>query len=244
MTNIPATHDPRTDAQILADKDKNKDLERGTVRDANGVPRDMRQFPAAPVESYSQYLARVSGLTDFTPLTEAQWRKETGQKTAEETILADLGIAPRPVVEVKVPLDTPVLDGTEEGTWVAQELDIANYLPKELVERATVPDVVLREMNSKCPVPSRMQGDIGVLPDDGCYGLTRERAGVLSGGNGDDNAALPTVPASNITEVIAEEPYPSYDPSTELADSIVAAEAEARHTAAHPPAVDSIKLEL
>jgi len=217
MTNIPATHDPRTDAQILEDKDKNKDLERGTVRDANGVPRDMRQFPAAPVESYSQYLARVSGLTDFTPLTEAQWRKETGQKTAEETILADLGITPRPIVEVKVPLDTPVLDGTEEGTWVAQELDIANYLPKELVERATVPDVVLREMNSKCPVPSRMQGDIGVMP---------------------------TVPASNITEVIAEEPYPSYDPSTELADSIVAAEAEARHTAAHPPDNDSIKLEL
>jgi len=213
MTNIPATHDPRTDAQILADKDKNKDLERGTVRDANGVPRDMRQFPAAPVESYSQYLARVSGLTDFTPLTEAQWRKETGQKTAEETILADLGITPRPIVEVKVPLDTPVLDGTIPTIPLTKELDIAEYFPKEL----TVPDVVLREMNSKCPVPSRMQGDIGVMP---------------------------TVPASNITEVIAEEPYPSYDPSTELADSIVAAEAEARHTAAHPPAVDSIKLEL
>jgi hypothetical protein len=220
--NIPATHDPRTDAQILADKDKNKDLERGTIRDANGVPRDMRQFPAAPVESYSQYLARVSGLTDFTPLTEAQWRKETGQKTAEEKILADLGfnLPTNSIVtdmtvalEVKVPLDTPVLDGTEEGTWVAQELDIANYLPKEL----TVPDVVLREMNSKCPVPSRMQGDIGVMP---------------------------TVPASNITEVIAEEPYPSYDPSTELADSIVAAEAEARHNAAHPPDNDSIKLEI
>jgi hypothetical protein len=59
-----------------------------------------------------------------------------------------------------------------------------------------------------------------------------------------DIGVMPTVPASNITEVIAEEPYPSYDPSTELADSIVAAEAEARHTAAHPPAVDSIKLEL
>jgi hypothetical protein len=178
------------------------------------------------VESYSQYLARVSGLTDFTPLTEAQWRKETGQKTAEEKILADLGfnLPTNSIVtdmtvalEVKVPLDTPVLDGTEEGTWVAQELDIANYLPKELVERATVPDVVLREMNSKCPVPSRMQGDIGVMP---------------------------TVPASNITEVIAEEPYPSYDPSTELADSIVAAEAEARHNAAHPPDNDSIKLEI
>jgi hypothetical protein len=117
----------------------------------------MRQFPAAPVESYSQYLARVSGLTDFTPLTEAQWRKETGQKTTKETILADLGIAPRPIVEVKVPLDTPVLDGTEEGTWVAQELDIAEYIDLK-----------------------------------------------------------PTV----------------------------AQEAEARHTAAHPPAVDSIKLEL
>ena len=217
MTNIPATHDPRTDAQILADKDKNKDLERGTIRDANGVPRDMRQFPAAPVESYSQYLARVSGLTDFTPLTEAQWRKETGQKTAEETILADLGITPRPIVEVKVPLDTPVLDGTIPTIPLTKELDIAEYFPKELVERATVPDIVLREMNSKCPVPSRMQGDIGVMP---------------------------TVPASNITEVIAEEPYPSYDPSTELADSIVAAEAEARHTAAHPPAVDSVKLEI
>jgi len=217
MTNIPATHDPRTDAQILEDKDKNKDLERGTVRDANGVPRDMRQFPAAPVESYSQYLARVSGLTDFTPLTEAQWRKETGQKTAEETILADLGITPRPIVEVKVPLDTPVLDGTIPTIPLTKELDIAEYFPKELVERATVPDIVLREMNSKCPVPSRMQGDIGVMP---------------------------TVPASNITEVIAEEPYPSYDPSTELADSIVAAEAEARHTAAHPPDNDSIKLEM
>ena len=217
MTNIPATHDPRTDAQILEDKDKNKDLERGTVRDANGIPRDMRQFPAAPVESYSQYLARVSGLTDFTPLTEAQWRKETGQKTAEETILADLGITPRPIVEVKVPLDTPVLDGTIPTIPLTKELDIAEYFPKELVERATVPDIVLREMNSKCPVPSRMQGDIGVMP---------------------------TVPASNITEVIAEEPYPSYDPSTELADSIVAAEAEARHIAAHPPAVDSIKLEM
>ena len=217
MTNIPATHDPRTDAQILADKDKNKDLERGTVRDANGIPRDMRQFPAAPVESYSQYLARVSGLTDFTPLTEAQWRKETGQKTAEETILADLGITPRPIVEVKVPLDTPVLDGTIPTIPLTKELDIAEYFPKELVERATVPDIVLREMNSKCPVPSRMQGDIGVMP---------------------------TVPASNITEVIAEEPYPSYDPSTELADSIVAAEAEARHNAAHPPDNDSIKLEI
>ena len=157
MTNIPATHDPRTDAQILADKDKNKDLERGTVRDVNGVPRDMRQFPPAPIETYAQYKARVEGLVDIQILTEAQWRKETGQLTVEEQILTDLGIAPHPVIEVAVPLDTPVLDGTEEGTWVAQELDIAEYIDLK-----------------------------------------------------------PTV----------------------------AQEAEARHTAAHPPAVDSIKLEL
>ena len=126
--NIPATHDPRTDAQILADKDKNKDLERGTIRDANGVPRDMRQFPAAPVESYSQYLARVSGLTDFTPLTEAQWRKETGQLTVEEQILTDLGIAPRPVIEAAVPLNTPILDGTVETFPDVKEVDIAQFL--------------------------------------------------------------------------------------------------------------------
>ena len=218
MTNIPATHDPRTDAQILADKDKNKDLERGTVRDANGVPRDMRQFPAAPVESYSQYLARVSGLTDFTPLTEAQWRKETGQKTAEEKILADLGfnLPTNSIVtdmavalEVKVPLDTPILDGTVEGEWVSQELDIAEYFPKEL----TVPDVVLREMNSKCPVPSRMQGDIGVMP---------------------------TVP-------VAQELKTSLDKAMQGIEDLIntpATEAEARHTAAHPPVTDSIKLEI
>ena len=215
--NTPAYSDNRTDAEIRADSEKDKGLEAGTMRDANGVPRNMRHFPPAPVETYAQYVARVSGLVDIQILTEAQWRKETGQKTAEETILADLGITPRPIVEVKVPLDTPVLDGTIPTIPLTKELDIAEYFPKELVERATVPDIVLREMNSKCPVPSRMQGDIGVMP---------------------------TVPASNITEAIAEEPYPSYDPSTELADSIVAAEAEARHNAAHPPDNDSIKLEI
>ena len=218
MTNIPATHDPRTDAQILEDKDKNKDLERGTVRDANGVPRDMRQFPPAPIETYAQYKARVEGLVDIQILTEAQWRKETGQKTAEEKILADLGfnLPTNSIVtdmtvalEVKVPLDTPVLDGTEEGTWVAQELDIANYLPKEL----TVPDVVLREMNSECPVPSRMQGDIGVMP---------------------------TVP-------VAQELKTSLDKAMQGIEDLIntpATEAEARHTAAHPPVTDSIKLEI
>ena len=126
--NTPAYSDNRTDAEIRADSEKDKGLEAGTMRDANGVPRNMRHFPPAPVETYAQYVARVSGLVDIQILTEAQWRKETGQKTAEETILADLGITPRPIVEVKVPLDTPVLDGTEEGTWVAQELDIAEYI--------------------------------------------------------------------------------------------------------------------
>jgi hypothetical protein len=131
--NIPATHDPRTDAQILADSEKNKSLESGTIRDASGQVRNMRQFPAAPVESYSQYLARVSGLTDFTPLNEGQWRKETGQKTAEEQILADLGITKAPVIEVKVPLDTPVIDGTVETFPVVKELDIAEYMNVPIV---------------------------------------------------------------------------------------------------------------
>jgi hypothetical protein len=139
MTNIPATHDPRTDAQILADSEKNKSLESGTIRDANGQVRNMRQFPAAPIETYAQYLARVSGLTDFTPLNEAQWRKETGQKTAEETILADLGITiAGDLLLVKVPPYIPVLDGTVETFPVVKELDIAEYFPKELIERATV----------------------------------------------------------------------------------------------------------
>ena len=213
MTNIPATHDNRTDAEIRADSEKDKGLEAGTMRDANGVPRNMRHFPPAPVETYAQYVARVSGLVDIQILTEAQWRKETGQKTAEETILADLGITPRPIVEVKVPLDTPVLDGTIPTIPLTKELDIAEYFPKELVERATVPDIVLREMNSKCPVPSRMQGDIGVMP---------------------------TVP-------VAQELKTSLDKAMQGIEDLIntpATEAEARHTAAHPPVTDSIKLEI
>ena len=179
--NTPAYSDNRTDAEIRADSEKDKGLEAGTMRDANGVPRNMRHFPPAPVETYAQYVARVSGLVDIQILTEAQWRKETGQKTAEETILADLGIAPRPIVEVKVPLDTPVLDGTEEGTWVAQELDISDYF-------SFLPTVsVVQEL--KTSLDKAMQG---------------------------------------IEDLI----------------NTPAAEAEARHTAAHLPAVDSIKLEL
>jgi hypothetical protein len=143
--NIPATHDPRTDAQILADSEKNKSLESGTIRDASGQVRNMRQFPAAPVESYSQYLARVSGLTDFTPLNEGQWRKETGQKTAEEQILADLGITKALLIETKHYSDGPsatgvaplpdqspeqqdTADGTVETFPVVKELDIADFL--------------------------------------------------------------------------------------------------------------------
>jgi len=225
--NIPATSDPRSDKEILDAAEKEKGLESGTVRDAQGTPRNMRYFPPAPVETYNQYLARVSGLTDFTPLTEPAWRKETHQLTAEEQILADLGITKLPVLEVKVPLDTPVLDGTlptvllthvfetkhysdgssatgvaplpdlspgqqdaADGTVevirVVEEIDIAKYLN-------LVPGVVLREMNSKCPVKSKMQGDIGVMA---------------------------TAPAPDVADH--------------------AAEAEARHNAAHPPVKEKL----
>jgi hypothetical protein len=126
--NIPATSDSRSDDQIKADSEKDKGLESGTIRDANGIPRNMRQFPPAPIETYVQYLARVSGLTDFTPLNEVQWRKETKQLAAEEQILTDLGIAPRPVIEVAVPLDTPILDGTVETFPGVKEVDIAQFL--------------------------------------------------------------------------------------------------------------------
>ena len=218
--NTPAYSDNRTDAEIRADSEKDKGLEAGTMRDANGVPRNMRHFPPAPVETYAQYVARVSGLVDIQILTEAQWRKETGQKTAEETILADLGITPRPIVEVKVPLDTPVLDGTIPTIPLTKELDIAEYFPKELVERATVPDVVLREMNSKCPVPSRMQGDIGVMPTD-------------------STVVFETKHYTDGSSATGVAPLPDQSPEQQ-----VAAEAEARHTAAHPPDNDSIKLEM
>ena len=68
-------------------------------------------------------------------------------------------------------------------------------------------------MNSKCPVPSRMQGDIGVMP---------------------------TVP-------VAQELKTSLDKAMQGIEDLIntpATEAEARHTAAHPPVTDSIKLEI
>lgn len=126
--NTPAYSDNRTDAEIRADSEKDKGLEAGTMRDANGVPRNMRHFPPAPVETYAQYVARVSGLVDIQILTEAQWRKETGQLTVEEQILTDLGIAPRPVIEAAVPLNTPILDGTVETFPDVKEVDIAQFL--------------------------------------------------------------------------------------------------------------------
>jgi hypothetical protein len=159
--NIPAYSDNRTDAEIKADSEKDKGLEAGTMRDANGQIRNMRYFPPAPIETYAQYLKRTEGLTDFTPLTEAQYRKETHQLSYEDSILADLGITKLPVLEVKVPLDTPALDGTLPTVLLTQEIDISEYL----------------------------------------------------------NVGAPDI-------------------------STHAAEAEARHNAAHPPVVDSIKLEL
>jgi hypothetical protein len=205
--NIPATSDPRSDKEILDAAEKEKGLESGTVRDAQGTPRNMRYFPPAPVETYNQYLARVSGLTDFTPLTEPAWRKETHQLTAEEQILADLGITKLPVVETKhysdgssatgvaplpdlSPGQQDAADGTVEVIRVVEEIDIAKYLN-------LVPDAVLREMNSKCPVKSKMQGDIGVMA---------------------------TAPAPDVADH--------------------AAEAEARHNAAHPPVKESIEVKL
>jgi len=47
--NIPAYSDNRTDAEIRADSEKDKGLEAGTMRDANGVPRNMRHFPQHPL---------------------------------------------------------------------------------------------------------------------------------------------------------------------------------------------------
>jgi hypothetical protein len=90
------TSDRRTDAQIAAEKKGTSDLESGTVRDANGQIRNMRQFKVDPPESYVQYVKRVEGLVDIQILTEEAWRKATGQKTRTEEILAELGVTPAP----------------------------------------------------------------------------------------------------------------------------------------------------
>jgi hypothetical protein len=93
-TTLPQgpTSEQRTDAEIAAERLRNDKLEAGTVRDAQGQIRNMRDFGKAPVESYSQYLKRTDGLVDFVPLSEDAWRKETHQKTQAEAMLEDLGI--------------------------------------------------------------------------------------------------------------------------------------------------------
>jgi len=107
-TTLPQgpTSEQRTDAEIAAERLRNDKLEAGTVRDAQGQIRNMRDFGKAPVESYSQYLKRTEGLVDFKALTEEQWRKETHQKTKGEEMLIDLGILGKSTV----PIGTPLLD--------------------------------------------------------------------------------------------------------------------------------------
>jgi hypothetical protein len=90
------TSDRRTDAQIAAEKKGTSDLESGTVRDANGQIRNMRQFKVDPPESYVQYVKRVEGLVDIQVLPEEAWRKATGQKTRTEEMLEELGVTPAP----------------------------------------------------------------------------------------------------------------------------------------------------
>jgi hypothetical protein len=76
------TSDPRTDAQIAADAKSGQDS-----------PYTFRSFTGKDkAETYAEYLKRTEGLVDFTPLTEAAWRGQTGQKTQAQEILADLGI--------------------------------------------------------------------------------------------------------------------------------------------------------
>jgi hypothetical protein len=93
-TTLPQgpTSEQRTDDEIRAELKRNEKLEAGTVRDAQGQIRNMRDFGKAPVESYAQYTKRVEGLTDFTVLSEDEWRRQTNQKTQAETMLEDLGI--------------------------------------------------------------------------------------------------------------------------------------------------------
>ena len=69
------TSDPRTDQQIAAERALTKDLESGTVRDAQGQIRNMRDFGKDAPETYSQYTKRVEGLVDFTVLSEADWEE-------------------------------------------------------------------------------------------------------------------------------------------------------------------------
>lgn len=92
--NLPngPTSDPRTDVQIAAELKRNEKLEEGTIRDSQGQIRNVRDFGKDPVETYAMYLKRTDGLVDFKPLSEEEWRKQTGKKTQREEMLIDLGI--------------------------------------------------------------------------------------------------------------------------------------------------------
>jgi hypothetical protein len=126
------TAETRTDKQIAEEKARQEKS-----------PYDSRQFPKPVPESYSDYKQRVSGLVDFVPLTEDAWRKETGQLSTKEQILADLGITVHPVIEVLVPISAP---STEPAVAIEHYIEIPlepaveaeQYFPQELLEKATV----------------------------------------------------------------------------------------------------------
>jgi len=129
-TNLPngPTSERRTDDEIKAELKRNEKLEAGTVRDAQGQIRNMRDFGKDAPETYSQYTKRVEGLVDFTVLSEADWRKQTGKKTQEEVILEDLGITAAPKQEGIVrqaptgPLSTEEANALEEMLGLGAEV--------------------------------------------------------------------------------------------------------------------------
>jgi hypothetical protein len=131
-TTLPQgpTSEQRTDDEIRAELKRNEKLEAGTVRDAQGQIRNIRDFGKAPVESYAQYLTRTEGLVDFKALTEEQWRKETHQKTKAEALLEDLGITPVPPNNVLVVVEGIVRQAptgpmsTEEVTALEEMLGL------------------------------------------------------------------------------------------------------------------------
>jgi hypothetical protein len=122
-TTLPQgpTSEQRTDDEIRAELKRNEKLEAGTVRDAQGQIRNMRDFGKAPVESYAQYTKRVEGLTDFTVLSEDEWRRQTNQKTQAETMLEDMGLKPE-VLIIPVAPTGPLTD--EEATQLSTLLGL------------------------------------------------------------------------------------------------------------------------
>jgi hypothetical protein len=85
-TNLESgpTSEQRTDAEIDA-----------ALKAVNKAQYNYNSFRGKDkTETYAEYVKRVDGLVDFVVLTEEQWRKETGQLTASQQILADLGLPP------------------------------------------------------------------------------------------------------------------------------------------------------